>query len=116
MKTNVCWKTEYYVKVKGCIVGMVYHHDEQYQWTVHIRTKTKSECRLIFDGLSTFNIKAVLSETDSTLINVIIDLDNDDTYLGGYLPPKYEELLEKLSTVVLELLSINEKLKEKTNG
>lgn len=116
MKSNICWKTEYYIKVKGCVVGLTYHHDEQYQWTVHIRTQNESERQLIFDGLSAFNIKAILSKDDKYRIDVVAEFGNDETYLGGFLPPTHENLLDRLSTAVLELLSINEKLKENTNG
>ena len=116
MKSNIDWKTDYYVKIKDCIVGMVFHHEEQSFWTVYIRTSNKTVLQFLFDELTNYDFKAKYSE-EPNKIDVLIDIQNEETYLGGYLPEKYEKLLDKLSECVYELLEkFNEKQGENLNG
>lgn len=105
MKSNLSWKTDYFVRVKDCLVGVSFTNDlNQTYWSAYIKASDEEVFQLLFDGLTKAEIRAKPSELERLKIEVIIDSSNEDGYLGGYLPEQYENLLDKLRVLVYELI------------
>jgi len=116
MKSDICWEVNYYVSVKNCLVGMLYHHEEPTYWRAYIRASDEATFQLLFDGLTKAEIPLNISKERNLEIDIVISLPTEKGYLGGYLPEKYENLLEKLRTLVYELIEKERDKGEEKNG
>jgi len=117
MKSNISWKTDYFIRVKECLIGLAFTNDyNQTYWSAYIMASDEDVFQLLFDGLTNAGIRAMPSKSNKLKIDLIVDFVTEEGYLGGYLPEQYENLLDKLSNLVFELIEKTMRTKGEENG